>query len=409
MFSHPPSRILLALLAFIVPLASLWAQDDIGATPLRNETDPQVAYNSVDDEFLIIYRNNLGDIIGEIRDGYWNVVDDYIRLLPSGTTSSYSHARVTFKRSTTQSYYVITAIFQENSGSLPYQQLLVAGFNPSGSRQWTRPLRATPNETHTPDVVADNFASNCCLIVSWEEGRGQLYTQVMNADGSLRGSRARINTGEGYRPALTYQRQNDRFLVAYKRKSGRSELVSQLVSINNVASTAQVVSTLTENPRTSSGQRYSTAAAAAYNFSSNRSTLAWFDGGVVYGQHLNLDGRPSGSRISLFDGTSWFLNATTATPTMAAVPGSTEMIAAFSSSQWTFWPTSGTTYYFSGRLINGTTHSYLPITSGVEGTYGGVVEMSPVSGYYVGIWEENESAGTSGGNHDILGIEYALP
>ena len=391
-----------------------WAQA-IAEAPYLDESDPQIAYNEKDSEFLVIYRDPTGNIVGQIRDAYWSTVDDYVLLLSSGVTASFDHARVTYTyKPHTDARYFITALYTETSGPLPLKQLVVYAFDKSGNLEWGRTVRSTPNVAYNPDIVADNFeAYDCCLLVAWEEGVGQLKTQVITASGTLQGSPNQINTGEAFHPSVAYQRSNDSFLVTYQRKTGpASELVAQRISINNAPYPAQIVASLAENPITAYGERYTTASEVAHNFTSNLSTVVWYDNEKYKARHLDRYASGSGPEMILFDGFLDVLDAIPGTPSVVAVPGSADMVAAYPTSYTRFIPPAPTTttYHLSSKRISGMVLDFLSGFGSSPGVvFGGRLGFSDLSGYYVGVWEENELAGASGGNSDVYGREHALP
>ena len=402
-------------LAFFTTMLALmagpsWA-DAIAEALYLDESDPQIAYNENDEEFLVIYRDPDGNIVGQIRDAYWSTIDDYVLLLDSGANASFDHARLTYRPYGAAPYFV-TALHTDTSGPLPLKQLVVYAFNKSGDLLWGRTVRSTPNVAHNPDIVADSYDANCCVLVAWEEGVGQLKTQVIRDDGTLLGTPQQINTGEGFHPSVAYQVSSDSFLVTYQRKSGlASELVAQPISVYNSAGAPQVVASLEENPITAYGERYSTGPEVAHNSTSSLSTVVWYDDGVFKARHLDSSARGSGPEISLFDSETFSnLNAIPATPTVVAVPHSADMLAAFPTSYTHLFPPHTTTYHLTTMRITGSSHDFVPGFGGSTSVvFQGRLAMSPLSGYYVGVWEENELAGASGANSDIFGLEHALP
>ena len=316
-FSHRSALLTLAMLVLaLLSVNTLPAQVfDVDATPRSDLTNGDVAYNPVDDEHLIVWETSTGDVVGQIRRSDGTLVRSWLPLLRSSFDSDYAAPRVTFK--TGDDLYVVIAHFADFSRPLVSEDIVVAAFDTTGTRKWSRGLRPWFN-LGNPDIAADTFEApdGCCLQAVWEEADGTVVVaQQLDARGNVVGPRRTLGSRVAMNPRVTYSDvKPDQFLVVYQAKDPRPRVAARTVA----AFTASVgpdetVANLDENPRTSRGERFAAGVDVAFNTNSDQYVAAWGDNGSIRARRLTTDVDPVGAVL--------FLAETGETPTVVSLSG----------------------------------------------------------------------------------------
>ena len=183
---------------------------------------PSVAYDSANQRFLVVWQDNrddtnFRDIYGQLvnADGSLRGVNFPISDDPPGSSQTYPS--VAFD-SVNRRFLVVWQDYRTDSSYDIYGQLVDANGNLFGS----------PNFAITsPDTVADvnpkiaYDSSSKRFLVVWVrnpgEGSGNIYGQLVSADGTLYAPVKEINTapGDQLSPVVSYNYNTANFLVTY--------------------------------------------------------------------------------------------------------------------------------------------------------------------------------------------------
>jgi hypothetical protein len=364
-----------------------------------DSTNGDVAYNAQNDEYLIVWETSTGHVRGQIRRSDTSLVLDNLPIF-TGSQFTYKTPRATFK--SVQNLYVVVAHEIETTGPLPLERIIIKAFDRNGALVWARYLTNGLITVRNPDVVADSFGTPCCILATWEELFGSIKGQQMNADGSLAGSGILVVAGSSefpphaMNPSVTYQQQPaDDFLVAYQLKLPSSSIVEvrRIEPVSGTIASPVTVATLTENPRTSYGERFSAGLSVTYNESAQRYLIAWGDNGAVRVQRLNSSSAILGSQYSL--------GASTDTPYAASAQNDPRdvVIVGRKSSSTSYWMQTVQVNVIPERYVTLVSSRTRPVNSGATA-------FSPVSRRFLYTWQEEELAFAF--SFDVRGLALSL-
>jgi hypothetical protein len=391
---NAPTRLLLALLWLLPTVAG--AAFDVDVLAGSDAQNGDVAYNSTDDEFLLVWKDGSGAIRGQVRRSDTSVVVADVALFQGlRSTLKYSVPRASFK--TGQNQYVVVARELDTGGPLPAERIVIAGFNRLGARQWIRSLTNGLITVRNPDVVADTFGSVCCILAVWEEGFGSIRGQQLNADGTLQGAALTIFSGSSefpphaMNPSVAYQRlPTDSFAVAYQVLGSSRVAVRRVTPVSGALGAEVPVSPMSEAPPR--GQRFNAGTALTYNETADRYLVAWADNGATFVQRLTPDLNPPGPRFSL--------GLSKGNPAAASAVGDARDVV-------TVGRDTSAGKWMQAVYVGDTPTSYVTLVSPrTELVIQGAAAFSPVSRRFLYTWQENETGFIGFGNvrGDTLGL-----
>jgi hypothetical protein len=225
------------------------------STGTGDQWEPDVAYNSISNEYLVVWRGN-----------------------PSGTTA-----------------YIIYGQRVSSSGALLGENFHISTVPAGSAVEWQE----------EPDV-AYNSASNEYLVV-WADVRNgysnlDVYGQRVSSSGALLGSEIPISTASGYQayPAVAYNSISDEYLVVWD--DARSGYSNANVYGQRVSSSGALLGSEFPISTASGAQDYP---AVAYNSTDNQYLVVWEDERAgssnedIYGQRVSSSGALLGSNFPI--------------------------------------------------------------------------------------------------------------
>jgi len=277
---------------------------------------PSLAYDPENNRFLVVYFK---------VDGSGTVYDIYGQLLsPDGTAvgpefavsnavNNQQYPSVAYD-SVNQRFLVVLQDFRNGSDTDIYGQLVNADGSLYGAGITSGVNFTISNAVgyqYNPSVAYDSV--NQRFLVAWMDYRSgssyDIYGQMVNADGSLYG--AGITSGVNftvsnalnyqYYPSVAYDSVNQRFLVAWQdERNGNNDIYGQLVNADGSLYGAGITSGVNFTISNALNAQY--APSVAYDSVNQRYLVAWYDyrSGAwdIYGQVVNADGSLYGAGIT---------------------------------------------------------------------------------------------------------------
>lgn len=268
---------------------------------------PAVAHDPTRDRYLVVYQASFGRLVGQLRAGDGSVVDGYLSLLPSYPGVEYRNPRVTYKRH--NDLWILVAIMEDRTLMLPRIVLTVSAFTADGDLAWTYDVPGVGNTVRTPDVMADTFPDDCCILVAWKESYGAIFARQIDADGNFVGSRTTIHpdggrfSGHAFNPRIAYARLRDRFVVVYQRTYRGAHPRLELRALQPVSGGLGFHRSpieFHEDPRTSYGGKSTGGPDIAWDDTARRFMVAWRDDIYLRGVLFDPDGWMASNPVNLF-------------------------------------------------------------------------------------------------------------
>jgi hypothetical protein len=290
-----------------------------GAT--GDERDPAIAYNSVDDEYLVVWeddRNQGGtldrgwDIYGRRVDADGTRIGGDFRISGGQATDDEYDPAVAYNPAANQ-YLVVWGDGRQYSsrGWDIYGQRVRANGTLAGSNIRISGVDATGDDEKP--AVAFNSASKQFLVV-WEDERlftvrgSDIYAQRLRANGVRAGSNIRISgggaaPGSERTPAVMYASASNQYLVVWydyrKAPTRGTDIYGQRVYANGVKAGHNI---RISGAGATGNERYP---AAAYNPVLDQFLVVWGDSRLppgnldIYGQRMDADGTTSGHNFRI--------------------------------------------------------------------------------------------------------------
>lgn len=276
----------------------------------QNTTQAAVAYDTTRDRYFVVYQTSFGHLEGQIRNADGTAVDDYIFLLDGSGGYALREPRVTYKEF--GDLYLV--VFVQARPAFPeLGDLLVAAFRAADGRfLWIHNVPGAAATVVTPDVVADTFPHECCILITWQEGRGTVRAQQMHSTGAFRGSITIHNesgsSDHAFFPRVAYQRSpRDQFLIAYKhvRSTADSVVEARVVAPETgLLGSRQVLAWLHEDPVLVRGERFRGGLDIAYDEVGDFYLVSWLDRSSLRGMVLHPGGGPESNPRTFFTETT---------------------------------------------------------------------------------------------------------
>lgn len=207
------------------------------------ELGADAAYDRERDQYLVVWEHQ-GVIWGKLISGWGDTVrEPFIisALAPTGGVT-YTHPAVTFKDP--EDVYFVVALTLDPRGPLPWNSVDLFRLGPDGTRLSVRGLATGPAGTlASPDVEADTFGTDCCVLAVWETGGGSLAGQRLTGAGALHEPALRIfdrgaRFPSAFHPRVVYQPwPADVFVVAFDR---HDTAISSSIVVRSVSAFTEV-------------------------------------------------------------------------------------------------------------------------------------------------------------------------
>lgn len=211
----------------------------IHTTQSTNQTSPNVAYDSTNSRFLVVWtdrRDGESDVYGRLvnADGTLFGTEDILMHLDISTQSSPS---VAFD-STNNRFLVVWGDTRDDPVGDVYGRLVNADGTLYGGNGTEFKININNVQTQSSPAVAFN-SNNNRFLVAWNDWRWgsswDVYSRMVNADGSLYGvSDTMLNSvtsGHQSEPKITFDSVNNRFLTVWMDyRSGLSKIYGRLVN-----------------------------------------------------------------------------------------------------------------------------------------------------------------------------------
>ena len=257
----------------------------------------------------------------------------------------------------------------------------------------------------SPAIAYDGM--NQRFFVTWTDYRvnsnGDIYGQVVNADGTLQGGNFVVSdvASAKLNPSVAYDGVNQRFLVAWNdRRSGAYHIYGQLVNADGTLySTASNVNFVVSNAGNNQD-----SPSAAYDSVNQRFLVAWWDdrnsattGPDIYGQLVNADGTLGGGNFAISNAVSvqYF-------PSVGYDGANGRFLVAWYDMR------SGASYDIyaqlvnsDGSLFNTTSNANFAISNAANGQYSPSVGYDSANQRFLVAWWDDRNSATTG--TDIYG------
>lgn len=262
--------------------------------------NPVVAYNSTDRNYLVVWENQ---DYGNIEAGVWNA-DGTITGIMNSYNGVLTSTLPAIAYNTTANQYLVVFASQAGAGNNDiYGRLIDASGIPSGT---AFPISDNPADQSLPQVAYNGTGDE--YLVVWSDERtdvADVYGRRVDADGTLLGSGDfLIATGNDAQdaPSVAWNEDDDEYLVVWHdyRDSGTTgaDIYGQRVGAGgSLAGNEITLCTASEH------QQYPRASyIPAYGryfvvWQDNRNTSTGWD---IYGQNVNGDGSLYGGNVPRF-------------------------------------------------------------------------------------------------------------
>ena len=265
------------------------------AAPSGN-TDPAIAYDSVNNRFLLVYQNTTGgvkDICGRFVNPDGTLSGSEIKITDTAQTDSlpdvaYDPVNKRF-----------LVVWQYVSGNNDISGQLV---NSDGSLHGENIVISNNSAIESTPKVCYDGANNRFVVIFYDSrgAAGSIYGQIVNSDGTLFGTASNVNfvisdTGNNLvNPLVAFDRTNGRFLAAWNDdRNGNYDVYGQVM---NADGSPFGTATNVNFPIANEGN-HQIDPSIAFDRTNNRYLLAWTDfrnqgtqSFDIYGQIVNADG-----------------------------------------------------------------------------------------------------------------------
>ncbi|MDY6874869.1 MAG: hypothetical protein SWK90_01510 [Chloroflexota bacterium] len=288
----------LALLAVTATVALSWSAVDpvtgagpdfMVSLPLDDQADSSVAYNSDDDEYLVVWGDDRGDnadIYGQVFSASGIPQDD--NFVVSNAADEQNGPYVAYN-STDHNYVVV---WGDKRGGLDYDvygQVVGADGTLSGNNFV---VNGDASDQVPGDVIYDPNA-NHYLVVYVDDGDNRVEGQMLNPTGGLLAPNAfGISGGGGDRPRVAYNSHRNSYMAVYQQGA---DIYGQAVAADGSLS----------DPAFAICDDAADQTTPNVEFNSNSSVyeylVVWGDerdsNWDIYGQRIDEDGNPQGGEI----------------------------------------------------------------------------------------------------------------
>jgi hypothetical protein len=325
------------------------------------------AYNPIEDQYLVVWELN-GAVWGKILEGWGGTVREPFVIAGLAPTFgvTYTQPSVAFK--SPENIYSVVVKSSDPGGPLPWDSIILYRLKADGRLDdepghiAARQLARGPGGTlGFPDVEADTFGTDCCLLAVWETVEGSLAGQRLTGAGGLQGPALRLfDRGErtplAFHPRIVYQRPADSFVVAFDRQDSvlaSSVAVRSLPALGGEPAAPVTVAPLaTAPPRPGRPQGHPDL---AYNAFADRFLVVWRDGPQVRQRRLNGARAPLGAAAHLCSGAACAAARDLDQPAVGAETGTPFFVVTYTRSR----PDGTSTLRGSG--VNGSTGAFTEV------------------------------------------------
>ncbi|RLC73380.1 MAG: hypothetical protein DRJ03_26845 [Chloroflexi bacterium] len=301
--------LVLGLLAVTATIALSWSEVDpttgagpdfMVSLPLDHQADPSVAYNSNDDEYLVVWWDNRGndtDIYGQLFSSSGIPQGD--NFVVSGATDEQSYPYVAYN-STDHDYMVVWRDKRGGAGYDVYGQVI----SNTGVLSGTNFAVNTDADDQKPwDLIYDPNA-NHYLTVWVDAGDEWVEGQLLSPAGGLIGTNAfTVTNAGGDRPHTAYDSERNSYLVVYQQgTTGNRDIYGQAIAGDGSLSGAAFPICTDAADQVSPNLEF--------NSSTHEYLVAWQDyrndattGADIYARRIDQDGAAQGSEIVITNAT----------------------------------------------------------------------------------------------------------
>ncbi|MBI5182104.1 MAG: hypothetical protein HZA06_04220 [Nitrospirae bacterium] len=267
----------------------------------NTQYSPSIAYDNAKQRFLVVwddYRSGTTyDIYGQLvnADGTLNGSNFAV----SNAANGQSLASVAYD-SINQRFLVVWGDYRSGTTYDIYGQLVNADGTLYGTASNVNFVIANAaNDQNMPSAAYDS--SNQRFLVAWADYRadginGDIYTQLVNANGTLNGGNSLITTDiyydHQYMPSVTFDNVNQRFLVVFGKwsvETSNTDIYGQLLNANGTLNGG--------NFAISNGSGHELYPSVAFDSANQRYLAAWGDfrnqattSEDIYAQLVNANG-----------------------------------------------------------------------------------------------------------------------
>jgi hypothetical protein len=303
-----PKLKVLRYLLFITLMLGIGMSVSLGTSKAKGDVilgalgadSPEVAYNSTDDEYLVVWRDtssgdSSADIYGQRLSSNGTLLG--IIAISTGPGTILSLPVVTHNSASNE--YLVA--WQDNRSGDSNNDIYGQRVSGSGALVGSEiPISTAPESQITP-AVEYNSANSEYLVV-WRDARqdfvnSDIYGQRLSGSGALLGSEIPISTAPGSQllPVIVHNSTNNEYLVAWQDDrigTSNSDIYGQRVSGSGALVGSEIP--ISKAP----GSQDSPA--IAHNNASNEYLIIWDDGGGgIYGQRVSSSGALLGSGIPI--------------------------------------------------------------------------------------------------------------
>ena len=292
------------------------------SSDLTTARSPDVAFDTSAERHFVVWEQD-GHIKGQFRsaDGAWqgdvsifDALGDVSYLEPAVTFKSTIRHGVT-STSTQDMYFVVAT--QKTMNDIghdvpPYESraIVVQRLDESGARlgaQIVLEPGVLGENLGRPDIEADTYETECCVLVAWEERAKDkaIRGQRLRADGTLSGDSFQIagfvgSHSQAFNPSMAYQHKRDHFMMVYEVKTdGTGTYVASktVPAYFGAPSTEQELARKDSvDPRGASPEGFPDV---AHNELRDRYLVTWHDDGAPYAHMMTGSGEAIGASYLL--------------------------------------------------------------------------------------------------------------
>jgi len=294
----------LGLLAAITAAALSWSDgvdpvsgfgpDFMISLPRDQQAHPAIAYNSTDDEYLVVWSDHRpgtveADIYGQIFSAGGIPQGDNFMVSDAGGEQDYPYAAY----NSTDGNYMVVWRDRRGADYDVYGQLVSATGELAGANF---AVNTDANDQRVHDIVYDPDA-NHYLVVWGDTGDNRAEGQLLDNTGGLIGTSPFTITGSGGDlPRAAYDSNRNSYVVVYAQ--GAADIYGQAVAADgSLSGAAFAICTASDN------QSYPDV---EFNANRREYLVVWWDrrnsattNTDIYGRRINQDGVPQGNEIAI--------------------------------------------------------------------------------------------------------------
>lgn len=277
------------------------------------QRDPKAAYDPITDKYLVVWEDLRIDSDDEIYAQLVNADGSMAgsEFTVSSATNDQSNPEIVYNSSSSQFLVVFDDDRLVESDVDIYGKLV----NADGSMSGTDFPISTPSENQLIPVVAYNSTNNQFLVVWWDKRNqdtnwGDIYARLVDGDGTMDGSDFPISTtsnADQFSPAVAYDPNSNQYLVVWEHDVYDTDIYGRLVNADQ--------SFVGPEFPISSGSYEHTDPAVAFDANNNRFLVAWSDSygwDNIHAQLVSADGSMDGEKLELATGKGDFFYPDTA-------------------------------------------------------------------------------------------------